>query len=107
MRRLALVLYAVAALSVWGVTRAPLALGASKVDGDPARIEAVAATAVPLVTGAAHVARTGSLSGVTPPAPVVWALAIGVLLGVLALTQPVVRSHARSGPSRAPPRLSR
>jgi hypothetical protein len=107
MRRLALVLFAVAALSVWGVTRAPLASGASKVDGDAARIEAVTASAVPLVTGAAHVARSGALSGVTPPAPIVWALAMSVLLGVLALTQPVARSHARSGPSRAPPRLSR
>ncbi len=107
MRRLVLAFFAVAALSVWGVTRAPLASVASKVDGDAARIEAVTASAVPLITGTAHLARSGPLWGVTPPAPVVWALAMCVLLGVLALTRPVARSHARSGLSRAPPRLSR
>ena len=107
MRRLALVLFALAALSVWGVTRAPLASVASKVDSDAAQIEAVTASAVPLVSATAHLTRSDLLSGVAPPAPVVWVLAMSVLLGALALTRPVARLHARSGPSRAPPRLSR
>ena len=97
MRRLALVLVAFAALFCV-LPRAERQVLAPSSD-------AIAVHAASPVASATHLVRGGPVSGLTPSAMVAWGLAMCALLGVVVVTQPVARSHARSGPSRAPPRL--
>jgi len=97
MRRLALVLFVFAALFCVQSRAERQVLVPSS--------QASTVHAAAPVASSTHFVRGGSVSGLTPSVAVVWGLAMCVLLGVVALTQPVPRSHARSGPSRAPPRL--
>jgi len=95
-RRLALVLFAFAALFCVLPRAERQVLVPSS---DASTVHATSPVA------SSHLVRGGAVSGLAPSAVVVWFLAMCALLGVVALTQPAARSHARSGPSRAPPRL--
>jgi hypothetical protein len=97
MRRLALVLFAFAALFCVLPRAERQVLVPSS---DASTVHAASS-----VASSTHIVRGGAVSGLAPSAVMVWFLAMCALLGVVALTQPAARSHARSGPSRAPPRL--
>jgi hypothetical protein len=104
MRRPALIVFAVAALSLRGLASGPLVSLASRASDGADRIEAVGAAA-PVLTSVAQFVRGAPVAGVTPSLMATWALTLCALLASIALTRPLARSHARSQPSRAPPRL--